>query len=88
MPAATASSTTYWIPGLSTRGIISFGVDFVAGRKRVPSPAAGMTALRTRMGSTVRRPPRVVTATDRCSCNHRLTTSPHAHRGRPRHHAP
>ena len=50
MPAATASSTTYWIPGLSTRGIISLGVALVAGRKRVPSPAAGMTALRTRMG--------------------------------------
>ena len=46
MPAATASSTTYWMPGLSTRGIISLGMAFVAGRKRVPSPAAGMTALR------------------------------------------
>ena len=50
IPAATASSTTYWIPGLSTRGSISFGVALVAGRKRVPSPAAGITALRTRMG--------------------------------------
>src|SRR4051795_12978044 len=46
-PARTASSTTYWIAGLSTTGSISFGVDFVAGRKRVPSPAAGMTALVT-----------------------------------------
>src|SRR5665811_584467 len=46
-PARTASSTTYWIEGLSTTGNISFGRLFVAGRKRVPSPAAGMTALRT-----------------------------------------
>src|SRR5438045_3948700 len=47
MPARTASSTTYWIAGLSTIGSISFGVDLLAGRKRVPSPAAGMTALVT-----------------------------------------
>src|SRR5918995_4893611 len=47
MPARTASSTTYWIAGLSRSGSISFGWAFVAGRKRVPSPAAGMTALRT-----------------------------------------
>src|SRR5919106_1403907 len=33
--------------GLSRSGSISFGWAFVAGRKRVPSPAAGMTALRT-----------------------------------------
>ena len=46
-PACTASSTTYWIAGLSTTGSISFGWLFVAGRNRVPSPAAGMTALRT-----------------------------------------
>jgi hypothetical protein len=50
MPAATASSTTYWIAGLSTTGSISFGCAFVAGRNRVPSPAAGMTALVTDMG--------------------------------------
>ena len=37
-PAATASSTTYWIAGLSTTGSISFGVALVAGRNRVPSP--------------------------------------------------
>ena len=43
-PDATASSTTYWIAGLSTTGSISFGIALVAGRKRVPSPAAGMTA--------------------------------------------
>ena len=33
--------------GLSTSGSISFGWAFVAGRNRVPSPAAGKTALRT-----------------------------------------
>src|SRR4029453_17273109 len=33
--------------GLSTRGSISLGCALVAGRKRVPSPAAGITALRT-----------------------------------------
>src|SRR5579862_6820592 len=42
-----ASSTPYWISGLSTSGNISFGCALVAGRKRVPSPAAGNTALRT-----------------------------------------
>ena len=47
MPARTASSTTYWMAGLSTTGSISLGWALVAGRKRVPSPAAGMTALRT-----------------------------------------
>src|SRR5438874_10219298 len=46
-PACTASSTTYWIAGRSTTGSISFGELFVAGRKRVPRPAAGITALRT-----------------------------------------
>src|SRR5262249_23696270 len=33
--------------GLSTSGSISLGWALVAGRKRVPSPAAGNTALRT-----------------------------------------
>src|SRR3954464_14032321 len=47
MPAATASSTPYWMIGLSTSGNISFGCAFVAGRNRVPRPAAGNTALRT-----------------------------------------
>src|SRR5512134_3936637 len=45
-PEATASSITYWMIGLSTSGSISFGCALVAGRKRVPSPAAGNTALR------------------------------------------
>jgi hypothetical protein len=31
--------------GLSTSGSISFGCAFVAGRNRVPNPAAGKTAL-------------------------------------------
>src|SRR5580700_5000206 len=35
--------------GLSTSGSISLGWALVAGRKRVPNPAAGKTALRTRM---------------------------------------
>ena len=47
MPARTASSTTYWMAGLSTTGSISLGWALVAGRKRVPRPAAGMTALVT-----------------------------------------
>ena len=45
-PAATASATMYWIVGVSTMGRSSFGTALVAGRKRVPSPAAGITALR------------------------------------------
>ena len=52
MPARTASSTTYWMAGLSTSGSISLGWALVAGRNRVPRPAAGMTALRpTRAGA-------------------------------------
>src|SRR5260221_14122717 len=47
MPEATASSTPYWMVGLSTSGSISLGWALVTGRKRVPSPAAGNTALRT-----------------------------------------
>src|SRR5262245_59945559 len=46
-PARTASSTTYWIAGVSSSGSISLGWALVAGRNRVPSPAAGMTAFRT-----------------------------------------
>src|SRR5450755_612380 len=44
-PARVASSTTYWMAGLSTTGSISLGVALVAGRNRVPIPAAGITAL-------------------------------------------
>src|SRR5437867_40956 len=54
MPAATASSTAYWMTGLSTSGSISFGCAFVAGRNRVPHPAAGNTAFRTRIEPHVR----------------------------------
>src|ERR1700732_62736 len=46
-PEAMASSTPYWMMGLSTRGSISLGWALVAGRKRVPRPAAGMTTFRT-----------------------------------------
>src|ERR1700736_6667934 len=46
-PDSTASSTPYWMIGLSTSGSISFGCALVAGRNRVPRPAAGNTALRT-----------------------------------------
>src|SRR3954466_8965428 len=46
-PDATDSSTTYWMVGLSTSGSISLGCALVAGRNRVPRPAAGKTALRT-----------------------------------------
>ena len=49
MPAATASSTMYWITGLSTRGSISLGMLFVFGNSLVPRPAAGMTAFLTFM---------------------------------------
>src|SRR4051812_49184128 len=67
-PAATASSTTYWIAGLSTTGSISFGVAFVAGRKRVPRPAAGMTALVT-TGPSDR-------SVEVCSCSRSVMASP------------
>src|SRR5919106_3528386 len=60
MPARTASSITYWIEGLSTSGSISLGCALVAGRKRVPSPAAGITALRT---FTMAVPPKVAVQT-------------------------
>src|SRR5437899_6805014 len=46
MPASLASSTTYWMSGLSTMVSISFGIALVAGRTRVPRPATGKTALR------------------------------------------
>ncbi len=44
-PAASASSTAYWIKGLSTTGSISLGLALVAGKKRVPRPATGNTAV-------------------------------------------
>jgi hypothetical protein len=47
IPEAIASSTTYWITGVSIIGSISFGIDLVAGRNRVPRPAAGIIAFLT-----------------------------------------
>src|SRR5512134_1253349 len=44
--ACLPSYTQYWMSGLSTSGSISLGCALVAGRKRVPNPAAGKTALR------------------------------------------
>ena len=57
IPEATASSTAYWMIGRSTSGIISLGMALVAGRKRVPKPAAGRTAFLTRtvIGSLLER---------------------------------
>jgi hypothetical protein len=49
IPAPTISSTVYWIRGLSTTVIISLGWALVAGRNRVPNPAAGMMAFLTLM---------------------------------------
>src|SRR5215469_5511961 len=46
-PAASASSTAYWMSGLSTTGSISLGLALVTGRKRLPRPATGNTALVT-----------------------------------------
>src|SRR5947209_18112081 len=54
-PEATASSTPYWMIGLSTSGNISLGCAFVAGRKRVPRPAAGKIAFRTRVFTAANR---------------------------------
>src|ERR1044071_536400 len=48
IPAERASSTTCWMTGRSTTVSISFGIALVAGRKRVPRPATGNTALRIR----------------------------------------
>src|SRR5690606_30291665 len=47
MPASRASSRAYCTTGRSTMVSISLGMALVAGRKRVPLPATGMTALRT-----------------------------------------
>ena len=47
MPDLRASSTINWIVGLSTIGNISLARALVAGKNRVPSPAAGMIAFLT-----------------------------------------
>ena len=49
IPASRASSTAYWISGRSTIVTISLGMVLVAGSRRVPRPATGNTALRTRL---------------------------------------
>ena len=41
MPADKASSAPYYNKGLLSIGSISLGIALVAGRKRVPYPAAG-----------------------------------------------
>src|SRR5579862_8174119 len=63
-PASSASSTAYWIRGLSTTGSISFGLALVAGRKRVPRPATGNTAVRM-AGCDLMRKPRKGSVPDR-----------------------
>jgi hypothetical protein len=50
MPAARASSTAYWISGLSTTGSISLGKALVTGKNRVPRPPTGKIALRGARG--------------------------------------
>jgi hypothetical protein len=45
IPTRVSSSTTYCTTGLRPTGSISFGWDFVAGSRRVPSPATGTTAM-------------------------------------------
>ena len=45
-PASAASAATSSMPGVSTTGNSSLGTVFVAGRNRVPKPAAGTTAVR------------------------------------------
>ena len=44
IPAAIASSTAYYISGLSIIGKSSLGMALVAGKNRVPNPATGKTA--------------------------------------------
>src|SRR5262249_35575586 len=45
IPTRVSSSTTYCTTGLRPTGSISFGCDLVAGSRRVPRPATGMTAM-------------------------------------------
>src|SRR5262245_8797644 len=53
IPACAISSTTYCTVGLRPTGSISLGWDLVAGRRRVPAPATGITALRTARGAAM-----------------------------------
>src|SRR5579864_7855098 len=50
-PARSASIRAWWITGHSPSSSNSLGMARVSGRKRVPSPAAGMT---TRISSLLR----------------------------------
>lgn len=45
--ALVISSMTNWMAGISTIGSMALGIVFVSGRKDVPKPATGTTALRT-----------------------------------------
>src|SRR5207302_8785559 len=90
IPEATASSTPYWMVGLSTSGSISFGCALVTGRKRVPNPAAGKTALRTGGTPTSQNVSggRVREGAGRPAGEagtRRRRLAPHEPRGRPRH---
>src|SRR6187549_3772978 len=51
MPAPSASSMTICSSGVSPIGSSSLGTALVAGRNRVPHPAAGTTAQRTVMSA-------------------------------------
>src|ERR1700733_9879680 len=62
-PASSASSTAYWMSGLSTTGSISLGLALVAGRNRGPRPATGNTAVRMAGCDLMRKPQRRV---ERC----------------------
>ena len=53
IPAWAISSTTYCTVGFRPTGSISLGCDLVAGRRRVPAPATGITAFRTARGAPV-----------------------------------
>ena len=44
-PASISSSATYWTTGLRPTGNISLGWLLVAGSRRVPCPATGITAM-------------------------------------------
>jgi hypothetical protein len=52
------------MPGVSTTGRSSLGTDLVAGRNRVPSPAAGTTAERMSEGALMVGEPIGATGTD------------------------
>src|SRR5882672_273105 len=62
-PATSASSTAYWMSGLSTTGSISLGLALVAGRKRVPRPATGKTAALMRFVSATGQTPAAMPVT-------------------------